>query len=326
MKKKQIIKKIDKIIARIIFFGTIILVSIIITNLINNIRYDIINKDNAVDIVENTKEKENKNTTIIEDTKKKEEFIFNEISTTAEEYQILRDNCEQYIIENDIEVIELNNDININESTYTDKVISNSEEIDKNVVYETGPIYLQDTLIMRYINKDNNLVVIASQQSTNNTTYLTSDYAAYKILSQSETEITKETEYKTVNIKDLYLLNKLGINDTNILKYDMTNFNLRNSIEINEEAYISNLIDIILNDKTYENYFTQFGYDMLLVSLKELNIDINDISIVYIELGKSKMDLEQKDRVVLQIKNKDTIETLILKLNETNEIFDIDII
>jgi hypothetical protein len=112
---------------------------------------------------------------------------------------------------------------------------------------------------------------------------------------------------------------------------------------INEDSYLKDLSEIFLEiiNKSYDNidsqlkvkamhYFTEDGYNSIINNAKALNVKDRDISVNFIEAGKSSLEIDTKDRIIMQLKvnSKKNIvyTTIIIKLNDKQKIFDIDVI
>ena len=246
---------------------------------------------------------------------------FYKMNTTNEEYKILRDNCDNFILKED-KTIQLNSSLTISENTYIDSNISHNEIIKEDTLYETGPIYLNDKLLMRYLNEKGEMKVATSviNRDIKNNVYTTETFGIdnlAKAFEQSEI-LDKEIESEIIQTDE----------------YD---------IIVDEDQYIKDMSDIFIKLVTtspdnikYDlkiksaQYFSSEGYKNIVNNAKALKLNNNSIRVVFAEAGKSSLDIKHKNRVVMQLEinsKQDTVyTTVIIKLNDKNKVFDIDII
>lgn len=258
-------------------------------------------------------------------------IIFNGVTTTEDEYNVLRVSCNNYI-ENSEDSIDLDANIDVevtvNEDTFVDK--SDNEHLsvfnlpksleskqskssnEFNMV-ETGPIYFNNLLMIRYIN----------------------DFGELKIVCSTFTD-----DIKT---------NIISFNQSDINKYykitdDHSNENKSSNKQISEDKYVSTISECIKNLLLSKNiqderdaiseslsYFTLDGKNTVLKSRESFNItDDTTIELVTGIAGKSDTSKTIKDRIYLQYKINSNGEVrytnIIIKLNSNLRIFDIDII
>lgn len=246
---------------------------------------------------------------------------FYKMNTTNEEYKILRENCDNFILKED-KTIQLNSSLTVSEDTYIDSNTSHNEVSRDDTLYETGPIYLNDKLLMRYLNEKGEMKVATSviNRDIENNTYTTETFGIdnlAKAFTQSE-------------ITDREIENEIEQTD----EYD---------IIVNEDQYIKDMSDIFIKLVTtspdnikYDlkvksaQYFSSEGYKNIVNNAKALKLNNNSIRVVFAEAGKSSLDMEHKNRVVMQLevnnKQNKVYTTVIIKLNDKNKVFDIDII
>lgn len=272
----------------------------------------------------------------VEDTKVG--IQFEDIKTTNSEYDKLRVSCNTYIEEHNIKSeldANINISVDINEYTYEDKVnqsgndilginrfdlIESFNNIQESVSYdanmaETGPIYFNDMLMIRYINTLGELKVVSSifednfKQST-------------KTLSQSD-------------LRDVYEFKFLSDISTESIS----------GLAMNESQYIHTISESILDVITANtrkkanqavskglSYLTYDGKDAIVKSKENLDIKFGTRPELLFGLaGKSDPGLDIKDRIYLQysyvnIYDEPDILHIIIKLNKNLRLFDIDVI
>lgn len=288
--------------------------------------------------------------------------VFNSSNTTEKEYNTLRLRCNRTI--NDVNRLidiekTVNVDVSTNENEFVDKesntgyigVISDHDFIDDsgfkelwdtdsgklpdmeyimqlvtpkssvsdyNLV-ETGDVYFDDMLMIRYINSLGEMTVATS--------VINSENGSIDTVKQQDME-----EY-------------FNSNNGNSVTTDIKNIEKsENEKVITEEEYIktiSNCIETLLKCRTSKDeidamnivtmYMVSNGKDSVLDSRKALNIeDGTDIKFVLGTCGKSNSSNIVKDRVYIQYDIKNNGKTnrvnIIVKLNSSLKIFDIDII
>jgi hypothetical protein len=239
---------------------------------------------------------------------------FYDVTTTSDEYDKLKEYCNSYVKDDDTTIV-LDNDIDTKEGYYIDNNGISTDNKD-DTLYETGPIYFQDKMLMRYLNEKGEMKVVASE-----------------IIHKNE----GDDEINTYNIDSMSSIFGAEQKKTSISENDID----ENSI--NEDSYLKDLSEIFLEiiNKSYDNidsqlkikamhYFTEDGYNSIINNAKALNVKDRDISVNFIEAGKSSLEIDTKDRIIMQLKvnNKKNIvyTTIIIKLNDKQKIFDIDVI
>lgn len=237
---------------------------------------------------------------------------FNQINTDEKTYTDLRVECNKYIEQIDKKPdITVDVDAIIEEAVFVDNNERKTKEINNtmNDISETGPIYFNNKLILRYMTQSGELKIVAAMVKEN---------------------------------KDIIISNKNDIHYK--LANDQKEENKLEGNLISEDEYLKDLGSLVVNlmeastvkklngyQKEALNYFTLDGNKSVIDSRKTTNINNKSkIQMVYIEAGKSSMDSLYKDRVYMQIISKEgkNIETfgIILKLNQNSRVFDIDVI
>lgn len=239
---------------------------------------------------------------------------FSPITTSQKVYSDLTTACTDYIEKNiNKPDTKVNTHIKINEDTYVDDNNSKSKQ-EKDIddtLYETGPIYLQDKLLLRYINEKGEMNILLAMY--------TNEFEKNMLgIDNSQIEV--------FGYKDIP---KLKINNPSTTLYN----NLQLSVKhLNEQYYLYKISNIFLDivkgkevEKENSIYFKDKQYDIIINELRNKG---NDDSIInYVEAGKSKQEVVTKDRVLLQIQIEDNnYISIIIKLNDEYKIFDIDIL
>ena len=236
---------------------------------------------------------------------------FAQINNTKSEFEAMNESCTAYINKNNTDKTKLNVDTTINEETYIDK--KNSDEVmveieDKSMV-ETGPIFMQDLIIVRYINNVGEMVVVACDKDKN------------------------ITEIKDIgNLECEYNIRKGGVP---IEEYATS--------EVSESDYIGDLANTfisVLNADSEKGrreaelgaikYFTYDSRQTLISTRDIYNKNKVHMQIEYVKAGKSELSITNKNRVFMQIsvKNGTSVElvNIVVKLDKNNRVFDIDIL
>lgn len=280
-------------------------------------------------------------------------IVFNSIGTTDDEYEQLRTACNQYIesytTPNPIDA-NLDVDIAVGEKSYVDSGLTESGEDESSPdsyiasddvplntgvqredagaakpnplgQVETGPIYLEEMLMIRYINNDGLMsVVTGAFDKDKNIKVLTQPelqqfyYETYTPNEESDTEESEDSPEATNSrvISEEEYLNEVS---------DCISKLLLAQSNVDEQAAMNSAL----------NYFTTDGKDSVLASRQLLAIDGNTvIELAFGLCGKSSTSQVVKDRVYLQYNINNGAETsrvnIIVKLNSNLRIFDIDVI
>ena len=251
---------------------------------------------------------------------------FNSISTTTDEYEELRSACNKYIESssqsNTTNNIDLNLDLelDISEDTYVDNSVKSVQKTNTDVVdksesaVETGPLYFEDILMIRYIDSHGNLSVVLGIFINNKIQILRQDELQSKI--------------------------KLGITKDN-----KSDINIDSSHKIDENTYLYNVSDcisklLLSKDLESENlavnkslpYFTSDGKNAVLSSRQLINESANSTKLKVCLCGKSDTSKIINDRIYMQFdildSNQSILQTIniIAKLNSNLRVFDIDIV
>ena len=221
-------------------------------------------------------------------------ITFEPINTTEETYNLLRLECNKYI-----EQIDKRPDIIVNVNTTVDEDIfvdgtENIQEEKKGLTAtimenaaETGPIYFNNKILLRYINDSGELKIVAASIDTETNDIIVSNKRDMDFKLQ-----VKETEDS-------------------------------NSDTISENEYLATVKDVtlgIMQVKTMEelskyqkdalSYFTLDGSKTVLDGRLTINKNNKaNIEVIFIEAGKSSLNVTYKDRIYMQIRAQDGDET-----------------
>lgn len=298
---------------------TIVIVSILVIGL-SIIGYNLINRLYHKDTVLYEDEMKIWEKEFEEIEKNKIGVQFYSINTTEKEYGLLRVACNDFLqnirTQRDLDS-QIQTDVNTTEEEFVDikektnKIVNN--KIDNQNMVETGPVYFNDLILIRYINEDGALAIISS---------------AFENEEKTEENIKLYKQNEIINIVDV------------IRERIKSNREVDNSNSITEDEYVENIINCIIsvfeaNDNASINhaikesldYFTYDGAYTLLKIKTELNITDTEIKNILSIAGKSDTSLTYKDRVYAQMKSKNGDDiNMIIKLNWNLRVFDIDII
>lgn len=271
--------------------------------------------------------------------------IFNPISTTNEEYIVLRDKCNQYIDKDNNKSADahIKVDTVIDEKQYIDNNTNDSNYIavDNGQLSETGPIYFQDMLMIRYMNTDGRLKVVTAIYNKDKSDMMIASQANLReiygsLMGEAEVE-GKQAKGKSEDAEGKENTDTLDILETPLPSSQRKDWK-------SEEEYLSGLeetIQTMLLANTAEelrtaeskaiNYFTYEGKQSVFDNRKNIKLSANtSIKTEFIMAGKSYSSKTYKDRIYMQMKvninNEELDLYMILKLNSNIRIFDIDIV
>ena len=232
---------------------------------------------------------------------------FNELVTSKEDYNRLKESCKQFVSkENNVDTDKVSNGYTKSNGKYidTEKQTGSEKEEASEEMNETGPIYLHDILVMRYISDSGEMKVVASK--------LNEDTGEIKTSALNDLETEEVSDWKSNN------------RDTKITG------------TITEDAYLQDVMTIFVSLVTQKDidytlkrealqFFTEDGYNSMIKNTNRLLVDKNSLEVKYIVAGKSSLENQSKDRVLLQmVVDKDNYINVVIKLNKNNKIFDID--
>lgn len=264
---------------------------------------------------------------------------FGKIATTRSEYKDMQDSCKNYICKNDIAVTDIDTDVDITESTYIDTNGNSISTSDTNKYYESGPIYMDNKVLDRYINSDGQMKVVLAQLTYKNPLEIglshravsSDDYIIQTVDKEGFSKVLKKPTVKQSNFVPITESdNSFGAfsDDTGTVS----------SNNITEEEYLTDLgniftellrkssddIDSSLRYKAM-NYFTYDGYRTIIDGTVYIPSKSQNISLDFIESGSSEIKGKQ-DRVLMGIKVGQQSIDIIFKLDSNNKVFDIDIL
>lgn len=233
---------------------------------------------------------------------------FNELVTSKEDYNKLKESCKQFVSkENNVDTDKVNNGYTKSNGKYvdTEKQTGSEKEETSEEMNETGPIYLNGMLVMRYISDSGEMKVVASK--------LNEDTGEIKTSALNDLETGEVSDWKSNSNRDTKITGT-----------------------ITEDAYLQDVMTIFVSLVTQKDidyplkrealqFFTEDGYNSMIKNTNRLLVDKNSLEVKYIVAGKSSLENQSKDRVLLQmVVDKDNYINVVIKLNKNNKIFDID--
>ena len=267
--------------------------------------------------------------------------VFNPITTDTETYEKIRQACNEYIEANkNKETSKIDVDVQISDEVYTDTEIpetlaedlaenttedtaentaenteedttNQSESLSNTDKVETGPVYFNGALLLRYINNLGELDVVCGTLNESgkidvyeqSELYLISNIIGFKPSADAESLHS----YKGGIPEEIYA--------TDVAKC-ITDLLESDTKEDETQAIKESL-----------NYFTDSGKNTILKSKEILGIGKDDdVSVEFIGIGKSDTSKKVKDRMYIQCKINDNLVNIIVKANSNLRVFDIDII
>lgn len=267
----------------------------------------------------------------LEAEKNKVGVVFEPINTTEDEYTKIRIKCNEFLEQNDEgRQIDANIAVDtvVDEQQFIDGDISKSKASDEknDNMSETGPIYFQDMLMIRYINTDGKLKVITGMFNGDKSDIVVSRQDK---LVQSVEKISKASEnYLVSNDTE----NKADENEAQHPDWISESDYLLGVSETLKSMLLANTTEEIREaESSAMNYFTLEGKQTVFGNRKDIKLSSGStIETSYIIAGKSDSSKTYKDRIYIQLKIKvgeDEFNTyIILKLNNNLRIYDIDII
>lgn len=261
-------------------------------------------------------------------------IIFNPISTTNSDYNRMQDNALQFA-EEEYKVYEADAQVEVNtvvdEKLYVDGADPDSvhsENIDMSKdMRETGPIYFNDMLMLRYITEDGHMRVVLS------------------LLDSERDRIESTKQSNLINLaRRLGRTNEIvkdGIPEEVIERL----MSIDSSQSIKEGDYLLGLADAtiqLLKTQSINNiseaerkaikYYTVDGKETVYGSRTDIPIEADsEVTLEYIAAGRSDTSKNTKDRIYMQLSITHTGDEtsyvyIVLKLNSNLRIFDIDIL
>lgn len=240
---------------------------------------------------------------------------FNDLITSKEDYNKLNKSCKQFVSEGDNEDTDWVSDgYTKSNGKYIDtkKQTGSEKEESLDEMNETGPIYLNDMLVMRYISDSGEMKVVAAKINESTGEIKTSALNDLRLTAKEKDEVSDWKNKSSKNTK---------ITGT-----------------ITEDAYLQDVMSIFVSLVTQKDidytlkrealqFFTEDGYNSMIKNPNRLLVDKNSLEVKNIVAGKSSLENKNKDRVLLQmVVGKDSYVNVVIKLNKNNKIFDIDIV
>lgn len=283
-------------------------------------------------------------------------IAFERMTTSEEVYESLMKSCNEYkssmddteklssgvVVDPDEVYIDIDADSNIGSIKSTGH---NNLDSESYVMHETGPIYFQDKLLMRYINSLGEMQIVASEAVYKELDKQADDNKTIEANGVDETSVLGESTVR-------YEISTVGRSElSNIFKereQNLSNLSIETikdtSQTITEEQYIDNLSYLFVTALSTSNseitpdvrrailrYFTQDGYKTIFDGKKRLMLgEDSGIKINFAVAGKSDNNIRQKNRIFMQVEISDgdavNVSNIVIKLNNQFKIFDVDII
>lgn len=240
---------------------------------------------------------------------------FNDLITSKEVYNKLNRSCKQFVSEGDNKDTDWVSDgYTKSNGKYIDtkKQTGSEKEESLDEMNETGPIYLNNMLVMRYISDSGEMKVVAAKINDSTGEIKTSTLNDLRLAAKGKDEVS---DWKNKSSKDTKITGT-----------------------ITEDAYLQDVMSIFVSLVTQKDidytlkrealqFFTEDGYNSMIKNPNRLLVDKNSLEVKYIVAGKSSLENKNKDRVLLQlIVDKNSYVNVVVKLNKNNKIFDIDIV
>lgn len=214
--------------------------------------------------------------------------------TTADEYEKMLDKCKKTVYNDYVTSSNVDTKIVVSDNTFADDIESSADESDT-TFKQVDTIYCNNLLLVSFMNESGELKSVAA--TINNDTDKIEVVDINKISSFSGLNEYTSSEY----------LEKIGSNIVSIMESDKAK----------------------LDSTDADKLFTETGYKDLIAELDENN-KINDISVSFIKIGKSNLDIGYYDRIIVQFTNNEDARNIyintIIKIDKDGRIFDIDII
>lgn len=257
---------------------------------------------------------------------------FDKMTTSMFDYKQMHEACKQFIQTYDTVKTNIDTSVVVTESTYIDTNGNLIKDNKEDKLHETGPIYLQDKIIVRYINEKGEMRIVGCKLNNTFTTNIT-ELNTHDVVDINNIEYIFSTNKE---FNDIYDINIDKVKQSNAINKNIKSLNFSTE----ERRYISEiegvLSELIINSSTDElkdkalKYFTYDGYITVLNGVNKLKDKNAIVNVVFSEAGKSSLDINYKDRLIMQLETitNDTkvVTNMIIKLNEYNKVFDIDII
>ena len=233
---------------------------------------------------------------------------FNGTQTSEETYEALKEMADRSYSKESVEKVAV--EAVVNEKAYVDGFKGFSDTSSDKSLNETGPVYLEDSLVMRYISESGDM----------NTVFVLMD---------------KEGKANVIAKDKLEEYNK---------KRELNELDNKNQNYYSEDNYLMQLtyfLELLFNADTQEElnkakslaekFFSSEGIATILDGKQQIKFPEElEAKVKYIDAGRSNLKYTTKDRVYAYIEivgRVDKVSTqLVLKLNSNGRIYDIDLI
>ena len=252
---------------------------------------------------------------------------FNKITTDNDTYDKLRVACNRYM-EKDIadNKVKVDTNVKVEENTFIDNkdnIEYTEQQLDNLAMHETGPIYFQNKLLLRYINSNGEMQLVASSINKDDSIHTCGKQDIKEIFNEKENG-DEDTDNEQDNSEEA--MTTISNNTITEKEYvdEITKLFIE-ALQIDNTDLDSNF------KKQALKYFTYDGFDNILNSRDGLKLsDKASIKVNVAEAGKSCEEIADKDRIFIQLgisdNNNNVLVNIIVKLNKNFRVFDIDII
>lgn len=255
-------------------------------------------------------------------------------------------------LESDLEseTVELESSEDLESETVDETVETTvQEETDtRDKIYETGPIYINNSLLIRYISEKGELSATLAQYKYNsdeiseNSIYYDNSILVCNVNNYIIRICNKYDIGSLVNDEDKSSLDEVQFSKNELNLLPEVDNGEQNKDYLTEEEYIDTIKEILSNminkesnsnsNSEYEKYFTESEYTEIMNKISLSNKISTEYKINAIGFGKSDLKNKTKDRLVLYItnenksKNNSQCYIVILKLDKNNRIYDVDLV
>lgn len=214
--------------------------------------------------------------------------------TTKDDYDMLLKECKEFIYNNYTSSSNIDTNIIVEENLYVDSEKQETEE-DKLKFNHVNTVYCKGMLLVSFLNNSGEMKSVAA------------------VIDKQAGDI------KAVDISDMSVFENFNDYGTN-KEIDCIGSLIVNILKSDKSD---------LNSTTAYEYFTEDGYNDFISQLDNSN-SIDNAEITFMKVGKSDINMEYYDRIIIQLitsdESRNIIVNTLLKVDKNGKIFDIDII
>ena len=242
-------------------------------------------------------------------------IVFDSVDTSEKEYNELRVACNTYLeaLRYNRDDIQVGVDVVADEQQYIDGNVGNAANYNSdNTKVETGPLYFDDAIIIRYINESGKLQVICGLFEGDNKESISVYKQGELTADDIEFDIPMSDDIAYVKFGEAISESTYAVGVAQCIKDLLEADNV-----LQEREAINNSL----------SYFTSDGKDTILKCRNILGIEPDDtLEVKMIAVGKSDTNFTIKNRIYIKYQLGDKIFNIIVKMNSNLRIFDIDLI